>query len=143
MSLYVRLRQLHLHEVQSVLADICGHFLNGNGTLADGIEGLRIVVVFKISRVVISLRSTIILKSRLRQIIKVRLNSFSSHHLENATDPEPGGTRPISRPSDVLALVGGEAGAVVPGAAGTLAVLELDPGDQVEKLTDSHINTSF
>ena len=72
MSLGVRLGQLHLNKVKSVLTHICGHFLNGNGTLPDCIEGLWIVVVFKISRVVISFRSTIILTNRLYQIIKLR-----------------------------------------------------------------------
>ena len=71
MSLTIRLGQLHLHEVKSVLANIRGHFLNGNGTLADCIEGLWIVVVFKISGVVISLGPTVILRPDY-----VRLSNF-------------------------------------------------------------------
>lgn len=51
----VRLGQLHLHEVQPVLTHVSGHLLNGDGALADGVEGLRVVVVHEVGRVVVGL----------------------------------------------------------------------------------------
>ena len=57
-----------------------------------------------------------------------------SGHLEDAADAEAAGAGPVRGAADLRALVAGEAGAVVAAAARALRVLELDPGDQVQKL---------
>ena len=51
-----------------------------------------------------------------------------------AADAEAAGAGPVRGAADLRALVAGEAGAVVAAAARALRVLELDPGDQVQKL---------
>ena len=64
----------------------------------------------------------------------------SAIHLEDAADPKAAGAGPVRAAPDLRALVGGEAGPVVTGAARALRVLELDPGDQVEKLGGENIS---
>ena len=62
MCVRVWLGQLHLHKVQPVLADVRGHLLYGDGALPDGVEGLRVVVVLEVRRVVVGLGTTVVLK---------------------------------------------------------------------------------
>ena len=76
----------------------------------------------------------------IRRLSKLRLSNFSYFHLENTADAKSAGTSPISSSPDFFALVGSEAGAIVPRGPGTLRVLELNPGDQVEKLRFTSIN---
>ena len=63
MSVGVRLGQLHLHKVQPVLTHVSGHLLNGDGALADGVEGLGVVVVHEVGRVVVGLRAAVVLQN--------------------------------------------------------------------------------
>ena len=65
---------------------------------------------------------------------------FSYFHLENTADAKSAGTSPISSSPNFHALVRGEAGPIIPCGPGTLRVLELHPGDQVEKLSVTSIN---
>ena len=73
MSVRVRLGQLHLYKVQSVLANFSRHFLDRNGTLTNCIEGLWIVVVLEICRVVICFRSTVVLRNQLSGDYQTRI----------------------------------------------------------------------
>ena len=72
--------------------------------------------------------------------IKVCNELYSHLHLEDAADPEATGAGPVRRAPDLRALVGGEAGPVVAGAARALRILELDPRDQVQELGRDNIN---
>ena len=56
------------------------------------------------------------------------------YHLEDTAHSEATGTLSVRHASNLLALVGGEAGPVVPGDPRALRVLKLHPGDQVQKL---------
>ena len=62
MSILVWLGQLHLHKVQPVLTHVRGHLLDGDGTLADGVEGLRVVVVLEVRGVVVRLGAAVVLE---------------------------------------------------------------------------------
>ena len=62
MRVRVWLGQLHLLEVQPVLADVRGDLLDGDGALTDRVEGLWVVVVLEVGRVVVGLGAAIVLK---------------------------------------------------------------------------------
>ena len=62
MRVRVWLGQLHLLEVQPVLADVRGDLLDGDGALTDRVEGLWVVVVLEVGRVVVGLGATVVLK---------------------------------------------------------------------------------
>ena len=77
MGVGVWLGQLHLREVEAVLAHVRAHLpplrhqhrdtptthlLYGDGALADRVEGLRVVVILKVGRVVVGLGAAVVLK---------------------------------------------------------------------------------
>ena len=80
MGVGVWLGQLHLREVEAVLAHVRAHLppprhqhrdtptthpahlLYGDGALADRVEGLRVVVILKVGRIVVGLGAAVILK---------------------------------------------------------------------------------
>ena len=76
----------------------------------------------------------------IRRLSKLRLSNFSYFHLENTADAKSAGTSPISSSPNFYALVRGEAGPIIARGPGTFRVLELNPRDQVEKLTFTSIN---
>ena len=57
-------------------------------------------------------------------------------YLQNTTNSETTCTGSIRRAPDLLALIGSETCSIVSGHSSTLRVLELNPGDQVEKLEE-------
>ena len=87
MGVRVRLGELHLNKVQSVLTHVCAHLaisseldintlfnyslfndipiimhlLYADGALSDGVEGLRVVVVHEVGRVIVGLCATVVL----------------------------------------------------------------------------------
>ena len=105
-SVRVRLGQLHLHEVQSVLTHVSGHLLDGDGALADGVEGLRVVLVLEVRRVVVGLGPTIVLKkvqnnarkikTKLREKDQRIIFTLRTQQTPNPLAQEPSEVPPIS-----------------------------------------------